>query len=210
MDTCAFILQRSLIIYTTRLCSIVPFVTWGPKETELRWLQATIRWICGIKDSRRNTTMATELLYYRILASRTLHYSYSGPSLWYKSSYAPAAAHGFQMMSSAMLAQKEILQNHLFATMTMHYAKLSRAMRAPWVDRFLNNEIYCYPLSKKWCRPPLRSPPARRSEGIVISGRQQRNDNQCNGNNFFPKKSPSKCSTWHSYYMYKRQKHIEE
>ena len=28
-----------------------------------------------------------------------------------------------------------------------HYAKLSRAMRAPWVDRFLNNEIYCYPLS---------------------------------------------------------------
>ena len=30
-----------------------------------------------------------------------------------------------------------------------HYAKLSRAMRAPWVDRFLNNEIYCYPLSTK-------------------------------------------------------------
>ena len=23
-----------------------------------------------------------------------------------------------------------------------HYAKLSRAMRAPWVDRFLNNETY--------------------------------------------------------------------
>ena len=58
----------------------------------------------------------------------------------------------------------------------LHYAKLSRAMRAPWVDRFLNNEIYCYPLSKKRCRPPLRSPPARRSEGIVTSGRQQRND----------------------------------
>ena len=56
-----------------------------------------------------------------------------------------------------------------------HYAKLSRAMRAPWVDRFLNNEIYCYPLSKKRCRRPLRSPPARRSEGIVTSGRQQRN-----------------------------------
>ena len=49
-----------------------------------------------------------------------------------------------------------------------HYTKLSRAMRAPWVDRFLNNEIYCYPLSKKQCRPLLRSPPTRRSEGIVI------------------------------------------
>ena len=24
-----------------------------------------------------------------------------------------------------------------------HYAKLSRAMQATWVDRFLNNEIYC-------------------------------------------------------------------
>ena len=55
-----------------------------------------------------------------------------------------------------------------------HYAKLSRAMQAPWVDRFLNNEIYCYPSSKKRCRPLLRSPPARRSEGIVTSGRQQR------------------------------------
>ena len=32
-----------------------------------------------------------------------------------------------------------------------HYAKLSRAMRAPWVDSFLNNEIYGYPLSKKLC-----------------------------------------------------------
>ena len=40
---------------------------------------------------------------------------------------------------------------------------------------FLNNEIYCYPLSKKRCRPALRSPPARRSKGIVTSGRQQRN-----------------------------------
>ena len=56
-----------------------------------------------------------------------------------------------------------------------HYAKLSRAMRAPWVDHFLNNEIYCYPLSKKRCRPPLRSPPVGRSEGIVTSGQQQRN-----------------------------------
>ena len=56
-----------------------------------------------------------------------------------------------------------------------HYAKLSRAMRSPWVDRFLNNEIYCYPLSKKRCRPPLRSPPVRRSKGIVTSGRQQCN-----------------------------------
>ena len=56
-----------------------------------------------------------------------------------------------------------------------HYARLSRAMRAPWVDCFLNNEIYCYLLSKKRCRQPLRSPPASRSEGIVTSGRQQRN-----------------------------------
>ena len=39
-----------------------------------------------------------------------------------------------------------------------HYAKLSRAMRASWVDRFLNNEIYCYPLSKKWCGPPIAIP----------------------------------------------------
>ena len=60
-------------------------------------------------------------------------------------------------------------------TCVAHYAKLSRAMRAPWVDHFLNNEIYCYPLSKKRCRPPLRSPLAKRSKGIVTSGRQQRN-----------------------------------
>ena len=57
-----------------------------------------------------------------------------------------------------------------------HYAKLSQAMRAPWVDRFFNNEIYCYPLSKKRCRPSSRSPTVRRSEGIVTSGRQQRNE----------------------------------
>ena len=43
-----------------------------------------------------------------------------------------------------------------------HYTKLSRAMRAPWVYHFLNNEIYCYPLSKKL-------------EGIVASDRQQGN-----------------------------------
>ena len=66
--------------------------------------------------------------------------------------------------------------SYVFFASTHHYAKLSQAMRAPWVDRFLDNEIYCYPLSKKRCRPPLRSPPARRSEGIVTSGRQQRND----------------------------------
>ena len=56
-----------------------------------------------------------------------------------------------------------------------HYAKLSRVMRAPWVDRFLNNEIYCFPLSKKRCWPPLRPPPTRRPEGIVTLGRQQSN-----------------------------------
>ena len=43
-----------------------------------------------------------------------------------------------------------------------HFAKLSRAMRAPWMDRFGNDKIYCYPLSKKRCGPPrcdpLRSP----------------------------------------------------
>ena len=57
-----------------------------------------------------------------------------------------------------------------------HYAKLSRAMRPLSGPLFFNNEIYCYPLSKKRCRPPLRSPPARRSEGIVTSSRQQRNE----------------------------------
>ena len=56
----------------------------------------------------------------------------------------------------------------------VHYAKLSRALRAPWVDRFLNNEIYCYPLSKKRCGPPIAIP-SDRLEGIVTWGRQQRN-----------------------------------
>ena len=73
--------------------------------------------------------------------------------------------HGMKLHSTPKLLHRWSLE--------MHYAKLSRAMRAPWVDRFLNNEIYCYPLSKKRCRPPLRSPPARRSERIVTSGRQQ-------------------------------------
>ena len=71
-----------------------------------------------------------------------------------------------------------IFRENLFALfvifntkMAPHYAKLSRAMRAPWVDRFLNNEIYCYPLSKKRCGPPLRSPRIAWLEGIVTSGR---------------------------------------
>ena len=46
-----------------------------------------------------------------------------------------------------------------------HYAKLSRAMRAPWVDRFLNNEIYCYPLSKERCGPPIAIPSDRLAGG---------------------------------------------
>ena len=41
---------------------------------------------------------------------------------------------------------------------SLHYVKLSRAMRATWVDHFLNNEIYCYPLSKKRCGPPVVTP----------------------------------------------------
>ena len=57
-----------------------------------------------------------------------------------------------------------------------YYAKLSRAMWAPWMDRFGNNEIYFYPLSKKRCGPPLRSPRITWLEGIVPSGRQQRNE----------------------------------
>ena len=55
------------------------------------------------------------------------------------------------------------------------YAKLSRATRAPWVDRFLNNEIYCYPLSKKRCGPLDAIPLDDLAGGIVTSGRQQRN-----------------------------------
>ena len=45
-------------------------------------------------------------------------------------------------------------------------------MRARWVDRFLNNEIYCL---KSSADPPLRSPRIAWLEGIVTSGRQQRN-----------------------------------
>ena len=45
-------------------------------------------------------------------------------------------------------------------TKTHHYGKLCRAMRAPWVDRSLNNQIYCYPLFKKRRGPLLRSPRA--------------------------------------------------
>ena len=61
-------------------------------------------------------------------------------------------------------------------TKQAHYAKLSRAMRAPWVDRFLNNEIYCYPLSKKRCGSPVAIPRIVWLEGILTSGRQQCND----------------------------------
>ena len=53
-----------------------------------------------------------------------------------------------------------------------HYKRLSSAMQAPWVDCFLNNEIYCYPLSKKRC---VVTPLIAWQEGIVTSGRQQRN-----------------------------------
>ena len=56
-----------------------------------------------------------------------------------------------------------------------HNGKLSRAMRAPWVDRFLNNEIYCYLLFKKRCGPPVAIPSDHLAGGIVTSGRQQRN-----------------------------------
>ena len=62
----------------------------------------------------------------------------------------------------------------------LHYAKLSWAMRAPWVDRFLNNEIYCF--------DPLGLPGL---EGIVTSGRQQHNDitigSDCDFNNIISK-----------------------
>ena len=56
-------------------------------------------------------------------------------------------------------------------TKQAHYAKLSRSMRAPWVDCFLNNEIYCYPLSKKRCPPPPPTPLHRKpiSATYVIS-----------------------------------------
>ena len=57
----------------------------------------------------------------------------------------------------------------------LHYAKLPRAMQAPWVDRFLNNEIYCYPLLKSGADPQLRSPLIAWLEGIVTSDRQQHN-----------------------------------
>ena len=41
------------------------------------------------------------------------------------------------------------------------------------MDHFGNNEIYCYPLSKKWCGPPLRPPRITWLGEIVTSGRQQ-------------------------------------
>ena len=50
-------------------------------------------------------------------------------------------------------------------TKQAHYAKLSRVMRAPWVNRFLNNEIYCYPLSKKRSGPPVAIPSDRLAGG---------------------------------------------
>ena len=51
-----------------------------------------------------------------------------------------------------------------------HYMKLSRVIWAPWVDRFLNNEIYCYPLSEKRCRPPVAIP----SDGLAGGDRNLR------------------------------------
>ena len=51
--------------------------------------------------------------------------------------------------------------NHYY----IYYANLSRAMRAPWVDRFLNNEIYCYLLSKKRRGPPVATPSYRLAGG---------------------------------------------
>ena len=45
----------------------------------------------------------------------------------------------------------------------------------PLSGPLFNNEIYCYLLSKKRCGPPLRSPRIAWLEGIVTSGRQQRN-----------------------------------
>ena len=54
----------------------------------------------------------------------------------------------------------------IFFLMEDYYAKLSRVMQAPWMDRFGNTEIYCYLLSKMQCGPcsdPLRSPSERGS-----------------------------------------------
>ena len=56
-----------------------------------------------------------------------------------------------------------------------HYAKLSRAMRATWMDRFLNNEIFVILCLKSGADPLLRSPQIAWLEGIVASDRQQRN-----------------------------------
>ena len=50
-----------------------------------------------------------------------------------------------------------------------HYAKLSRDMRAPWVKSIV---ILCL---KSGADPPLRSLRVAWLEGIVTSGRQQRN-----------------------------------
>ena len=59
----------------------------------------------------------------------------------------------------------KVIQGQASMWKCLHYAKLSRAMRPPWVDRFLNNEIYCYPLSKKRCGPPVAIPSDRLAGG---------------------------------------------
>ena len=56
-----------------------------------------------------------------------------------------------------------------------HYAKLSQAMPDPWMDRFVNSKIYCYPLSKKRCGPPVATPLACLVGGHHNLRPQQRN-----------------------------------
>ena len=66
---------------------------------------------------------------------------------------------------SAYLVNRISIFSYYLGCGHFHYVKLSRAMQAPWVDRFLNNEIYCYPLSKKRCGPPVEIPSDRLAGG---------------------------------------------
>ena len=85
-----------------------------------------------------------------------------------------AESSGHAWLGGCNFHRKRLLAPHGVPPAAPHHVKLSRAIRPPWVDRFLNNEIYCYPLSKKRCGPPLRPPEIVWLEGIVTSGRQQR------------------------------------
>ena len=97
------------------------------------------------------------------LESRTVIFKLSFPSISYMDHFYWKCILSSEPMSQRHPTWFEPMGDTLAAG--DHYGKLSRAMWAPLVDRFLNNEIYCYPLSKKRCGPPVSIPSDRLAGG---------------------------------------------